>query len=119
LTEILEYALVFLVSALVASASVGFYSAYASALAGSRGVVDFSSLDSSALASIKQGVSSVTISVSNATIECYAGTLSLLSPTYNASANIPAGCSFQDDRLTGTHTFIFTSEDGQLGVVVR
>jgi hypothetical protein len=119
LAEILEYALVFMASALVVVFSFGMYSTYSSAVAESEYRVGFSSLVSVAMASVEHGGSAITLHLDNVTLECQAGHFNFVSPTYSASASLPAECNFKETRISGTRTFIFSDVGGSIGLEVR
>ncbi|HUI85819.1 MAG TPA: hypothetical protein VLY21_01520 [Nitrososphaerales archaeon] len=119
MAEILEYALVFLVSTLVASFSIGFYSTYTTAVAGSVQRADFSSLVGAAMAAVERGNSSVTLSLDDASVSCSAGLLSYASVSYQGNSTIPTGCNFTDDHVSGTRTLTFIATGGSLRLAVR
>jgi hypothetical protein len=118
LAEVLEYALVFLASTLVVSFSVGFYASYSSVVATAEDRAVFSSLVTVAMSSIEHGGSSVTISLSDATVACHGGVLSFTTRSYSAKASLPADCSFLDANITGTHTLTFSTSAGSVGMEV-
>jgi hypothetical protein len=118
LTEIIEYALVLLVSSLVVGFSFGAYSMYSGAITQSEARAGFSSIVTAAIESIDHGESSVTLPLANVTLACNHGVLVYTSSSYSANATLPADCDFSVQDVSGTHVLKFVTSSGFLSVQV-
>jgi hypothetical protein len=118
LTEIIEYALVLLVSSLVVGFSFGAYSMYSGAITQSEAHAGFSSILTVAMESIDHGEATVTLPLVNVTLTCHHGVLVYASHSYSANATLPADCDFGVQDISGTHTLTFATSSGILSIQV-
>lgn len=119
LAELLEYALVILVSGLVASFSVVLGSTFSTSVAGAGDRVAYSSYASTAYAALEQGSASTSLSFSEASLYCRSGSLGFESPSFSANASLPVACDFSYPHLTGTYALLFSYGGGRLELEIR
>jgi len=119
LVEVLEYALVVLVSSLVAGFSFGVYTGLASRVGPTTDEAAFASVVVLASAAVEHGSSSSTLVFANATIGCGPGAITFSTGTYSSSAPLPVDCSFAPQYISGTKQLTFDYSGGLLTLTVR
>jgi len=119
LVEVLEYALVVLVSTLVAGFSLGVYGGYATEVERSSAEASYASVVSLAHAAVQQGKASATINLDRASIGCVSDSLEFASPAFSGNSPLPVHCAFPPQRLSGLRLVTFDYSSGELILQVR
>jgi hypothetical protein len=119
LVEVLEYALVVLVSSLVASFSIGVYGGYASAIGPSTNAEAFASVVALARSAIAHGNATATVTLDHAKIGCESRNLKFASPAFSQTSWLPVDCAFPPQDMTGARRLTFEFSTGTLTLQVR
>jgi hypothetical protein len=118
MVEVLEYALVILASTMLAGFALAGASTYSGAVRAMEDRAALSGLSSAAMAAVEHGSAGVSLPLSNSTVGCSGGRLTLTSMYYSGSTLLPEGCGFRFSGLDGVKTFVFTSRGGEVGLEV-
>ena len=118
MVELLEYSLVFLASSMLVGFSMAIASSYQGASQAIEARAALSSLSGAAWEAVEHGGSNVTLSLTNSTITCAGGVLTLTSGSFTGREDLPARCGFSFVGLGGWHTFGFTFDSGRLELTV-
>ena len=119
MAEVLEYALVVLVSSVLTVFSIGVYGGLASFMGPAREQADFASVVALANSAIEHGSSSSEIVFDHATIGCSSAAITLQSGGFRQSSAISADCSFPPEEVSGTVQLAFDYSGGVLTLQVK
>ena len=119
MSEILEYALVVLVSSVLAAFSIGVYSGFSSNFGPTRDEADFATVVALANAAVAHGNASSEIDFDHATVACSDGTLFYQNGSYGQTSTVPAACSIAPTEVIGAHVLTFVYTGGSLFMKVR
>ncbi len=119
MAEVLEYAVVVLVSSALAAYSIGVYGGFSSNLGPAKDGAEFASIVALANAAVEHGNASSMIDFSHATVACSARTISFHEGTYSQSSSIPVDCSIEPTEVTGSRVLSFVYTGGSLFMKVR
>ncbi|MDV3293754.1 MAG: hypothetical protein LYZ70_05740 [Nitrososphaerales archaeon] len=114
MVEVLEYALVVLVSTVALGFSFSVYAGYASVAVKSANEAAAAAILSLARTGVEQGTASASFSLDHAAIECESGNLRYVSASYSQSSHLPVTCSFSTQALSGVVPLRFVYSAGQL-----
>lgn len=118
MVEVLEYALVVLVSTVVVGFSFSVYAGYASVVVKSTNEAAAAAVFSLARSGVEQGTASASFSVDHATIACDSGNLRYQSSSYSQGSHLPVSCSFHTQELSGMISLRFVYSAGHLTLQV-
>lgn len=118
MVEVLEYALVVLVSTVALGFSFSVYTGYASVVGKSANEAAAAAVFSLARSGVEQGTASASFYLDHARIECESGHLQYLSSSYSQGSYLPVGCSFRTQVLSGVMSLGFVYSAGQLTLQV-
>jgi hypothetical protein len=118
LTEVLEYCLVVMASALFVAGSVATYDSFSAFSAGLQFRVGSAAVVRLATEAVSDGNSTGLATVPATTITCAEGLLTMVSNGASITQGIPGACSFSLTIPAGTHTFEFSNAGKQLSLVV-
>jgi hypothetical protein len=119
LVEVLEYALVVVVSSLLAFFSVGVYSGLASSLGPASDEAAFATVVSLANAAVEHGSASATLAFSDAVLGCSASLLTLSSGKYSQNSTLPTDCHIPSSELSGQRQLTFSFSGTLLTLKVK
>jgi hypothetical protein len=119
MTEIIEYSLVVMVSALFIAGSAETYTSFTSYQASIQLRAEFLAVSGLASQAVKDGNSSGTLSLPTSTLRCERGSLSLSAGSSIQSYNLPLGCDFKVDVSEGLHFIMFSAQSSNLALTVR
>jgi NDP-sugar pyrophosphorylase family protein len=119
LVEVLEYALVVLVSLVLTVFSIGVYTGLASFIGPARDQAEFDSVVALANSAIEHGSSSSEVVFDNATIGCSPGVITFQSAGFRQNSAISADCSFPPEQISGPRQLVFDYSGGLLTLQVR
>lgn len=119
MAEIVEYALVVMVSSMLAAFAFGVYGGIASKVGPAEDEAAFASVVVLANAAIEHGSSSSSIVFNQATIGCGSGAITFSTPRYSGNSSLPVRCSFEPQRVSGTEQVTFDYSDGLLTLEVH
>lgn len=106
------------VSLLFAGASVAGYESFVTFQRSFSGQSELASVADLAVEAIQRGSSVGSVTLSDATIECASGNLSLSTVGFHGSDPLPAACAFGFSGLSGARTLSFIVESGDLSLQV-
>jgi len=116
--EVLEYSMVFLASSMLVGFSIAAASSFGAVSSGVEDRAIFSSLTATAWEAVEHGNASIALTVTNSSVSCEGGRLSLSSSNFSEATGLPVGCDFGYSKLGGRHLFAFTSVGGWLELAV-
>jgi NO-binding membrane sensor protein with MHYT domain len=120
MTEILEYALVALVSSIFVAGSVGAYGAFSSFESNLQLRTTFASVSDLASSASLHGTSMASLEFPpSSTLSCSEGTLSLTTGPSVLAGSIPLNCQFAINLSAGNHKVTFSVHDNTLFAVVK
>ncbi len=119
MVEVFEYALVVLVSSILAAFSFGVYSGLGSSIGPATDEATFASVVALARAAIEHGSSNSTLAFDHAMISCGSGVITFTTGRYSGNASLPADCSFPPQEVGGIRDVIFEYSGGLLALQVR
>lgn len=118
MAELLEYALVFLVSMLFVAGSVATYDAFSAFASGAEFKLASTSVLRLANEAIADGNATGAVTVPASTLSCEQGTLSFSSGNQTEDAGVAASCDFELSLQAGVRSFGFRFSGQQLTVSV-
>jgi hypothetical protein len=107
LVELMEYLLVFGVTAALAGFSVMTFSGFLPALHQTQGQSEVEQLAGAAELAAQNGSATIILPLANATVSCSAGLLSLQTAGMGYSSSIGAACAFRATGLNGLCKLVF------------
>ncbi len=114
MVELFEYSLVILAS----SAIVGFSFFVAASYSGSAEPLQdrlaFSRVSDAAWRAIEHGNATASAELTDASVSCHGGNLTLVSRGFLGDVVLPVGCDFSFSGLNGVHLFRFSRDAGWL-----
>ncbi|HYA55556.1 MAG TPA: hypothetical protein VED22_02040 [Nitrososphaerales archaeon] len=119
MVELVEYAVAFMVSALLVGGSVVLYNSFASYEAGLQLRGTFSVVAGVADSALLNGSAATTIPLPASTIGCEGGTFYVSEGSETISQTIGSGCNFLATVSAGTHVLSFSTTSGRLEMVVK
>lgn len=117
MVEVLEYTLVFAITALVAGFSVVVVQGSLPVIKQTEGSAELDELSGAATTAVVEGSATIALPLTNASLSCSSGTLSLTLQGLNYTSKIGYQCSFALPHLTCLCTVVFTR--GYDGLEVR
>ncbi len=118
MSEIVEYALVALVSTLFVAGSVATYGSFSSFAAGLEFRAEFLAVSSMASQALANGSSTATVTIPASTFTCRSGTLTVASGQFSEGVNVRMSCDFALTEAQGRHTLEFSVRSSQLVLAV-
>ena len=118
MVEVLEYALVVLVSSVLAVFSIGVYGGLASHIGPATDQADFDSVVALANSAIEHGSSSSEVVFDHAIIGCSPGIITVQAAGFQQSSGISADCSFPPEEVNGPRQVAFDYSGGLLTLQV-
>jgi hypothetical protein len=118
MAQVLEYALVFVCSLMVAGFSAGAYTTYLSAVYRTQSEVQVTTIADAAAAALRDGSGTVTADISGVTMACHGDTLYVVSGSATKTVPAAGGCDFSLLGFSGVHRLTFVSGPGPLSVGV-
>jgi len=119
MVEIIEYALVFGITALMAGFSVVVVQGSLPVLHQTQGQAEFDELRGAAGSAAIQGSATVVLTLSNASIACSAGVIEFSSGGLSYSSELGYPCSFAYSGISCVCKVAFSQTTGVLGVQVQ
>ncbi|MDA4122960.1 MAG: hypothetical protein OK456_07265 [Thaumarchaeota archaeon] len=110
MVEILEYALVFAVTSVLAGASILVVQGALPILHQTQGHAEFDELDGAAASAALRGNDTIVMPLAGASIACTVGVLDFSTGGLNYSSSLGYPCSFSYSGLTCTCQLVFTRE---------
>ena len=114
MTEVVEYALVVMVSALFITGSVAVYDSFSAFESNLQLKGTMASITDVAYKALAAGNASGRVSVPESTIGCEDGSLTLSSGSEGFASQVPAECDFAVSLPPGEHALIFSVSSGNL-----
>lgn len=118
MAELLEYALVVMVSTLFVAGSVAVYGGFSSFESGLSLRAAFDQVAALASKAIANGTSAATVPFPSSTITCQGGSLGVSLGGSTLSESVPLGCSFAVSVHGGVHTLKFRDDSSRLELSV-
>ena len=118
MTEIIEYALVVMVSTLFVTGSAVVYDSFAYFESNLQLRGTYATLSELAARAVDSGTASARLSLPPSTIGCERGSLTLDFGSRGLAASVPANCGFEVSVAGGEHELVFTSAHGTLSLQV-
>ena len=118
MSELVEYSLVVMVSALFVSGSVLVYDEFASFGSGLSLRAAFDEVSAVASQSLENGSATATLTLPPAEVSCSGGVLSVTIAGSSLNGSIPTGCAFAVNVPGGTSTFSFNCVSSRLELTV-
>ena len=119
MVELVEYAVVFMVSMLLVAGSVVVYNSFTSYEDELQLRGTFSVVAGIAQGALLNGSAKSTVPLPDSTIGCEAGTFYVSVGSDTISQTIPAACDFRTSVSAGTHLLSFSTTSGKLELEVR
>lgn len=119
MVELLEYALVVMVSTLFVAGSVTVYGEFATFESGLSLHATFDGVSGLVSEAIANGTATATLAVPSATITCQGGRLGITAGGSSLEESIPLGCAFDVSITGGVHTLEFLDRSSQLELSVN
>jgi hypothetical protein len=116
--ELLEYALVVMVSMLFVAGSVLVYGGFATFESGLSLRATFDGVSGLVSEAIANGSATATMSFPSSAITCQGGMLSMIIGGSSLSESVPLGCAFQVSVPGGVHTLEIRDDSSQLELSV-
>jgi len=114
MTEVIEYALVVMVSALFITGSVAVYNSFSTFESNLQLKGTLASITDAAYKATAAGNASARVSVPESTIGCEDGSLTLSSGPEGFASQVPAECNFSISLPPGEHALLFSVSSGNL-----
>jgi hypothetical protein len=118
MVEILEYALVVMVSMLFVAGSVLVYGGFASFESGLSLHASFDGVSGLVSEAIANGSATATMTFPSSAITCQRGMLSMNIGGSSLTESVPLGCAFEVSVTGGVHTLEFRDDSSQLELSV-
>lgn len=119
MVELVEYLLVFGVTAAIAGFSVAVFGGFVPTLHQTQSQAELDQMADAAGLAAENGTASLILPLDNASISCAGAVLSFSAGGQTYSSSIGSSCSFSYDGLSGVCTLIFTRSDSQIGLEVE
>lgn len=119
MVEVIEYLLVFGVTALLAGFSVAVFGGYLPTLRQTQGQSELDQIVGAAGLAATNGTAVLVLPLNDAALSCSNGTISLSTGGANYSSGIGASCGFSVSGLNGLCTLVFTRDPGGLVLEVK
>jgi len=118
MTEIIEYTLVVMVSALFVTGSVAVYDSFSGLESKLQLEGTLATVSDLALQAAASGTSSATLSLPGVTISCEQSNLTIYSGSVEVAHSVPVPCDFTRTVGAGDHSLTFTVAGGALSLEV-
>ncbi len=119
MVELIEYLLVFGITAAIAGFSVAVFAGFLPALHQTQSQAELGQIVGAAGLAAQNGTASLVLSLDNASINCSDGILSLSTGGETYSSSIGASCSFNYSGLNGVCNLVFSRLDEGIGLEVE
>lgn len=119
MTEVVEYALVVMMSSLFVAGSVITYSSFSSFESGLQFNAAFAAVSGLASQALRNGSARAYLTLPGSVIRCAGGELSISSGTMVDSQSFPVACDFTVGVLQGTHVVLFKEVSSRLSMMVN
>ena len=118
MTEVVEYSLVVLVSALFISGSVVTYDSFSSFASGVQLRAAASTLGGLALEAMANGTATASVTIPSSVVRCGGGVLTVSSDGMSEGQNLAANCDFSVTIQGGAHRVRFSYSESLLSMAV-
>jgi hypothetical protein len=118
MTEIVEYSLVVVVSALFVTGSVVVFNSFSSFESGLQLRATFAAISGVALQAVDSGSAKATMSIPASTIWCEHDSLTMSTGSATVAGDLPIDCNFSLNVGGGLHTLLFTRHSTLLSLSV-
>ncbi len=118
MVELVEYLLVFGVTAVIAGFSVAVFGGFLPTLHQTQSQAELDQIAGAAGLAAENGSASLVLPLDNASISCAGDVVSLSAGGQTYSSSIGASCSFSYSGLSGVCNLVFTRSDGRIGLEV-